>query len=216
MKAKKKDIGYATTTIGGDRLTATKPTTIQAGLAGKVAGLTISATNGGVNPSFRIVLRGQRSITGNNQALIVLDNVVVPSELLANLNPEDVEDVTVLNGSNAAALYGSEASNGALLITTKKGTAKGAPPSISIQHTITRESVSYLPKLQQRFGSGSAANFPIYTPDENQQYGPAFDGQLRPIGQPLADGSIQVIPYSPVMVKTVSGSRPGATRPTWQ
>lgn len=198
LKAKKKDLGYATTTIGGERLTATKPTTIQAGLVGKVAGLTISATNGGVNPSFRIVLRGQRSITGNNQALIVLDNVVVPSELLANLNPEDVEDVTVLNGSNAAALYGSEASNGALLITTKKGSAKGAPPSVTIQHTLTRESVSYLPKLQDRFGSGSTANFPIYTPYENQQYGPAFDGTLRPIGQPLADGSIQVVPYSPV------------------
>lgn len=198
LKAKKKDLGYATSTVTGDRLTATKPTTIQAGLVGKVAGLTISATNGGVNPSFRIVLRGQRSITGNNQALIVLDNVIVPNELLANLNPEDVEDITVLNGSNAAALYGSEASNGALLITTKKGTAKGAPPSVTIQHTLTRESVSYLPKLQQRFGSGSSANFPIYTPYENQQYGPAFDGTLRPIGQPLADGSIQVVPYSPV------------------
>ncbi len=197
LKSRKKDQGYATSQISGDRLTAAKPTSIQAALQGKVAGLQISATNGGVNPSFRIVLRGQRSITGNNQALIVLDNVIVPSELLGNLNPGDVEDVVVLNGASAAAIYGSDASNGALLITTKKGGGRGAKPQVTITHTITREEVSFLPKLQQSFGSGSAANFPIYTPDENQQYGPAFDGTLRPIGQPLADGSVQVIPYSP-------------------
>jgi len=198
IRTRKRDQGYASAQITGDALTAAKPLTIQAGLQGKVAGLQISATNGGVNPSFRIVLRGQRSITGNNQALIVLDNIVVPSELLGNLNPEDVEDVVVLNGASAAALYGSEASNGALLITTKKGGAKGSKPEVVISHTLTREEVSFFPKLQQQFGSGSTANFPVYTPDENQQYGPAFDGSLKPIGQPLADGSIQTIPYSPV------------------
>lgn len=198
LKTRRKDQGYASTQISSAQLTAAKPTSIAAGLAGKVAGLNISATNGGVNPSFRIVLRGQRSLTGNNQALIVVDNIVTPSEILGNLNPEDVEDVVVLNGAGAAALYGSEASNGAILITTKKGGAKGGKPQVTVGHTITRESVSFFPKLQQQFGSGSTANFPIYTPDENQQYGPAFDGVLRPVGQPLADGSIQMLPYSPV------------------
>jgi TonB-linked SusC/RagA family outer membrane protein len=143
-----------------------------------------------------VVLRGQRSLTGNNQALIVLDNVIVPNELLGNLNPEDVENVVVLNGASAAALYGSDASNGALLITTKKGTR--TKPEIRVSNTYTIEESSYFPKLQQKFGAGSTANFPVYTPDENQQYGPAFDGTMRPIGQPLADGSIQTIPYSPV------------------
>jgi hypothetical protein len=88
LKTRRKDQGYASTQVSGERLTAAKPTSIQAGLQGKVAGLQISATNGGVNPSFRIVLRGQRSISGNNQALIIVDNVIVPSELLGNLNPE--------------------------------------------------------------------------------------------------------------------------------
>lgn len=201
LKTRKKDMGYASTQVSGDKITATHPTTIQAGLAGKVAGLTISATSGGVNPSFRITLRGMRSITGNNEALIVVDNVIIPSALLANLNPEDVEDVVVLNGASAAALYGSDASNGALLITTKKGAPKGSKPQVVVTHTLTREEISFFPKLQTQFGSGSTANFPIYTPDENQQYGPAFDGIVRPIGQPLADGSIQNVPYSPTNAK---------------
>jgi TonB-dependent SusC/RagA subfamily outer membrane receptor len=109
-----------------------------------------------------------------------------------------VEDVVVLNGPSAAALYGADGSNGALMITTKKGGGKNGKPQVILTHTITREEVSFFPKLQQMFGSGSTANFPVYTPDENQQYGPAFDGVVRPIGQPLSDGSIQSIPYAPV------------------
>ncbi|HYE55142.1 MAG TPA: carboxypeptidase-like regulatory domain-containing protein, partial [Chitinophagaceae bacterium] len=78
ISSRKKDQGYSTTKIGAEDLTRSKPTNIAAALTGKVAGLKINATNGGVNPSFRVVLRGQRSLTGNNQALVVLDNVVVP------------------------------------------------------------------------------------------------------------------------------------------
>jgi TonB-linked SusC/RagA family outer membrane protein len=196
ISSRKKDQGYATTKINADDITRGKSTNIAAALTGKVAGLKINATNGGINPSYRLVLRGQRSLTGNNQVLVVLDNVIVPNELLGNLNPEDIENVVVLNGAGASALYGSEASNGALLITTKKGARN--KPTIKVSNTYTIEESSYFPKLQQRFGAGSAANFPVYTPDENQQYGPAFDGSLRPIGQPLADGSIQMVPYSPV------------------
>lgn len=196
LSAKKKDIGYANTQISGEDLTAARPVNIANGLQGKVAGLQISAVNGGSNPNFRVVLRGQRSITGNNQALIVLDNIIVPNEILGNLNPNDVEDIVVLNGAGAAALFGSEGSNGALLITSKKGSRTKA--IINISNTQTLEEVSFFPKLQDRFGAGSAANFPVYLPYENQQYGPAFDGSIRPIGQPISDGTIQERPYSPV------------------
>ena len=196
ISSKKKDQGYATTKISGEQITRSKPTNLAAALTGKVAGLKINATNGGVNPSYRVVLRGQRSLTGNNQALIVLDNVVVPNELLGNLNPEDIDNVTVLNGAGASALYGSDASNGALLITTKKGSR--SKPTITFSNTYTIEETSFFPKLQEMFGAGSTANFPVYTPYENQQYGPRFDGTLRPVGQPLADGSIQMLPYAPV------------------
>lgn len=126
IKAKRKEIGTANTVIKSDVLTEGKAVNVAGGLQGKVAGMQINATGGGVNPNFRIVLRGQRSLTGNNTALLVVDNVIVPSEVLTNLNPEDIDNVVVLNGSGAAALYGSQASNGAMIITTKKGKRGGS------------------------------------------------------------------------------------------
>ncbi len=81
------------------------------------------ATGGGVNPTFRILLRGQRSLTGNNQPLLILDGTIVTYDMLTNIDPEDVDNVNVLNGPAAVALYGSQASNGALVVTTKRPTA---------------------------------------------------------------------------------------------
>ncbi|WP_242923763.1 SusC/RagA family TonB-linked outer membrane protein [Pontibacter liquoris] len=189
-----KEQGYNTTTIKTQELTQGKTPNIATGLTGKVAGLQINAIGSGVNPNVRVTLRGMRSLTGNNEALIVLDNVIVPNEVLGNLNPEDIDAVTVLNGGNAAALYGSDASNGAILITTKKG--KAGVNSVTVSHTTTLEEISFFPKLQNKFGSGSAGGEQTYVPYENQQYGPAFDGSMVQIGKPLADGSIQTVPYS--------------------
>ncbi|KAA6304239.1 TonB-dependent receptor SusC, partial [termite gut metagenome] len=101
-------------------------------------------------------LRGNRSITGNNQALIVVDEAIVSNELLNNINPEDIESIQVLNRASGATLYGSEASNGVLLITTKKG-VKGKS-KIKFSHTTTLEQVNFFPKLQSRFGQGSTAD----------------------------------------------------------
>lgn len=193
IKSKRKEIGTATTVISSAALTAGKATNIANGLQGKVAGFQISGTGGGVNPSYRLILRGQRSLTGNNQALIVLDNVVVPSTVLGNLNPEDVENVVVLNGSGAAALYGSQASNGAVIVTTKKG--KRGQTSINVSNTTTIESVAFFPKIQTSFGAGGTAYglddngnpYPDYL--ENQSYGARFDGVKRALGPALEDGS---------------------------
>lgn len=193
IKSKRKEIGTANTVIKSDLLIAGKSTNIANGLQGKVAGLQISGTAGGVNPTFRLTLRGQRSLTGNNQALIVLDNVIVPNEVLGNLNPEDVEEVVVLNGAGAAALYGSQASNGAIIITTKKG-RKGAT-EVTLGHTVMLQSLGYFPKLQKKFGPGGS-NYgtdvngnPTFSYLENQSYGPEFDGIKRPLGPALEDGS---------------------------
>jgi len=192
----KKELGNFTTTVKAADITAGKTSNAVAGLQGKVPGLLISAVSSGVNPNYRVVLRGQRSLLGNNQALLILDNVITPTEVLGNLNPEDIEDIQVLNGAGAAALYGSDASNGALIVTTKRG--KKGRTEIKVANTTTFETVSYLPKLQSQFGSGTTPDTPpIYTPYENQQYGPQFDGSLRVIGKPIADGSIQTVPYSP-------------------
>jgi TonB-linked SusC/RagA family outer membrane protein len=189
-----KEQGYAATRVTAEQLTAGKSTTIAGGLMAKVPGLQINATGSGANPSYRLVLRGNRSISGNNQALIVLDNVVVPNAVLGNINPEDVEDIQVLNGASGAALYGSDASNGALIITTKKG--KNGQTTIRVANTTTFESISFFPKLQNSFGSGSTSGSQVYDPIENQQYGPAFDGSLRNIGRVTSDGSIQSVPYT--------------------
>ena len=179
IRTKRKEIGTGGTVIKADNLVAGKAVTVAGGLQGKVAGLQINATGGGVNPSYRLVLRGQRSLTGNNQALIVLDNVIVPNEVLTNLNPEDVESVNVLNGAGAAALYGSSASNGALIVTTKKGVR--GQNTVTVMNTTTVEQPGFFPKFQTGFGAGGTGygywgNFSYL---ENQSYGPAFDNVKR-------------------------------------
>jgi TonB-linked SusC/RagA family outer membrane protein len=187
--------GNQATTVKAEELTQAKAFNVASALTGKVAGLQINAVSSGVNPNVRLVLRGNRSLLGNNQALVVVDNVIVPSDVLGNLNPEDIEDVQVLNGAGAASLYGSDASNGALIITTKRG--KVGQTVIKVGHTTSLEQVSFLPKLQKTYGSGTGPDdVPTYTAYENQQYGPAFDGSMVDIGKPLQDGSIQRVPYS--------------------
>lgn len=194
LASSRKSLGTAVTTIKASQLTEAKATNIAAGLQGKVPGIQINSTSGGTNPNYRVVLRGMRSLTGNNEALIVLDNVIVPNSVLGNLNPEDVEDVQVLQGASAAALYGSDASNGALIIRTKKG--KKGRMEITAQQTVTVEQTAFFPKLQKTFGSGSDNDVQVYTSYENQQYGPKFDGSVVPIGLPLANGNQETTTYS--------------------
>lgn len=190
----RREQGYSTTKLTNAELTAGKSTSLAGGLTAKIPGLQVNAISSGVNPNYRLVLRGNRSITGNNQALIVIDDAIVSSDLLNNINPEDIEELQVLNGASGAALYGSDASNGVLLVRTKRGT-KGKP-QIKFSHTMTFEEVSFYPKLQNRFGQGTVADAQIFDPQENQQYGPAFDGSLRALGNPLENGDQQYTTYS--------------------
>jgi len=199
LKSRIKEQGYATTSLKATELTNTAPVDVTASLTGKVPGLLVSDAGGGVNQNYRVVLRGQRSLLGNNQALIVLDNVVVTNAVLPNLNPDDIANIEVLNGASAVALYGSEASNGALIVTTKKGT-KGVP-QVKVGNTSTWQQVSSYPKLQTQFGGGGNGygvnpdGSPVFSNIENQSYGPAFDGSLRPLGQPLENGDQLMVPY---------------------
>ncbi|MBS1486921.1 MAG: SusC/RagA family TonB-linked outer membrane protein [Bacteroidetes bacterium] len=203
-----KTLGYSVANIKSDYMNQSRVTNLAAALSAKVSGLQINQTSNSVNGPVRVVLRGNRSFLGNNQALVVLDGVQVSSDYLNSINPNDVDNVTVLKGATAAALYGSTAANGVLVINTKSGKRNSAP-EINISSTTQIEKVSYLPKLQQRFGSfggetlGSSdvysidPNFPAgYVGFENQSFGPQFNGQLVPVGRPLADGSIYYTPYS--------------------
>ena len=197
VKKRPKELGYATTTVKGEALQLSKSTNLGQALSGKVAGLTITNTSSSVDASPRITLRGNRSISGNNQALIVLDGVPVPGNTISYLNPGDVETVTVLKGGQSAALYGSDGINGAIVITTKRGVGK---PTVNFSHTYNVEKLAYLPEFQTEYGSGSGYGGSIpsenYRPFENQQYGGAYDGSIRQLGRKLQDGSIISTPYS--------------------
>ncbi len=199
IKRTSKELGYSTQQVSAKDLTQSKPTNLAAGLSGKVSGLQIIQSNNQIDAGdqMRVVLRGNRSFQGNNQALLVLDGVVVPLAYLNSINPNDVDNVSVLKGANAAALYGSEAANGVLIVSTKKGTKDIT--QITYTNTTQLNELSYFPKMQTQFGGGSGQDiygFPQYTPFENQNFGDRFDGTLRELGRTLPDGSIQMVPYS--------------------
>jgi TonB-linked SusC/RagA family outer membrane protein len=205
VKKTAESLGYSATTVSTKELEQGGATNFTNGLTAKVAGLVITTADNGINPSTRFVLRGNRHINGNNYALVVLNGVPISPNDVNTLNPDDIESVDVLNGAAAAALYGSDGSNGVMVITTKKGSRTGAP-TVTYTNTFQLEKLAYFPPLQQRFGSyggeGSPYQDPVTgfittaVPYENQSYGPAYDGHLQMLGIPLQDGTIQQYPYA--------------------
>jgi TonB-linked SusC/RagA family outer membrane protein len=208
IKREARSIGYAATTINNAELTKGKDRSVLNSLQGKVAGVQITSSSGGVGSSTRIVFRGGTSITGNNQALIVVDGIPIDNtengtgDNLNNqvdagnrgndINPEDVESVTLLKGPAAAALYGTRAANGALIITTKSGKSlKGKKSEVIVSSAYNLESILRIPKYQNEYGQGGQK-----APDsrENFSWGPKFDGQLKPWGQ-VVEGEQRVKPY---------------------
>ncbi|TCO10497.1 SusC/RagA family TonB-linked outer membrane protein [Natronoflexus pectinivorans] len=153
-----------------------------AGLSGRVSGLRVNMFDSKVDPQFQVVMRGTRSLRGNNAPLYVVDGVPVPE--INRINPGDIAEITVLKGANAAALYGSEGVNGVIMITTHQGTKGGA--TVLYNNATTFSRVYQLPAAQNQFGQGVNG---VYDPTQFQSWGPAFDGSERPIGLPLADGT---------------------------
>lgn len=193
-----KDLGYSSTTITNKTLTQGKSVNIEQALNGKVSGLNISTVNSGVFENAKINIRGIRSLTGNNQPMLVVDGAPTPLGYLSSIPPDDVQSLTVLKSAASAAIYGPDAVNGVIVITTKRG---GKVPTVTLTSTLQATQVSFFPKIQKEFGNGAGetldqyGNFG-YVPYENQQYGPAFDGSIQPVGRPLEDGSIQMLPYT--------------------
>jgi len=116
IQRQKKTLTYQAEAVGSKELMKVAPTRAASALAGKVAGVQINVQSNGVNPSTQILLRGLRSISQNNSALIVIDGSVASQGAFDALNPNDIESLNVLKGATAAALYGSAASNGAILV----------------------------------------------------------------------------------------------------
>ncbi|MFM1929933.1 MAG: hypothetical protein RL387_1261 [Bacteroidota bacterium] len=213
IRKKAKEIGYSYAKVSNDEITVGRSPQLTQALAGKVSGLAVYTVNNSVDPSVKVVLRGYRSLTGNNEALVVIDGMQTTSTALATINPQDVESVSILKGGQAATLYGSAGVNGALVITTKQG-AKGKL-KVAFSNATNFEDISFLPSFQNKYGSGSQyypysfgeAGYnadPVFRskenwrPYENQQYGDAYDGSPRIAGRVLQDGSSLIIPYADV------------------
>ena len=199
VQRQSKDLGYSATSIAAKDLVVAKPISVANGLTGKVAGLQINTTNNGVFAPTRITLRGNRSLSGNNQPLLVVDGAIFYNDI-NTLNPEDIQSVNVLKGSSASAVYGSDASNGVLVITTKKGTR--GKSSVTVSSTYQAEKLSYMMDLQNQYGSNGGEKYVndfndlnTYIPYENQNFGPRFNGAIVPAGRPVQDGSLLLIPY---------------------
>jgi len=173
VKRSEKSLTYNTQQVSGEELSKVKSPNLMNSLNGKVAGLTISPSASGVGGSAKVILRGSRSVSGNNQPLYVIDGVPISNngnangqqnsifgggqdggDGISNLNPDDVASITVLEGASAAALYGSQAQNGVILITTKQG--KSGKAEIGFSSGVTIDNIAYEPKFQNSYGPASA------------------------------------------------------------
>ncbi|NLA25024.1 MAG: TonB-dependent receptor plug domain-containing protein, partial [Bacteroidales bacterium] len=177
IKREKKSLGYSVTELSGEDLQTAKDANVMNQLSGKVAGLEISSASGGSASSSKIVMRGYNSLTGDNQALVVVDGVPIDNSTVSSaagewggrdfgsgvsdINPDDIESISVLKGASASALYGSRAANGVILITTKKG-APGKNGN----------------KIQVGFSSNTSIEIPYILWDLQNEYGAGRDGQF--------------------------------------
>ncbi|GAB3331786.1 SusC/RagA family TonB-linked outer membrane protein [Larkinella ripae] len=210
----KKALGYATAVVGGEDLVKTASPNFATALYGKAPGVVINATPGGATSAVSISIRGLASITGNTQPLIVMDGIPIRNGEVRNndywgdqrirgnglldLNPADIENISVLKGASAAALYGSEAVNGVVLVTTKSGKGKkGLGVDFSASYSVDK--IAYLPRYQNVRGPGYMLNYSNGGQDANGfisydtdgdgrgdtrgllnatvNFGPKFDGQ---------------------------------------
>ncbi|MCF6239764.1 MAG: TonB-dependent receptor plug domain-containing protein [Bacteroidales bacterium] len=179
ISKEKKALGYSVTEVSGDEITKVKETNVVNSLAGRIAGVTLTQSTGGVGAGTRVIIRGNNSLTGNNQPLYVVDGIPIDNSGfgsadgsttanykrsdfgtgISDLNPDDIESISVLKGPNAAALYGSRAANGVVLITTKKGRkTKGLGVNFSSQ--AVWENPLLLPAFQDEYGQGTLGDTP--------------------------------------------------------
>ncbi|MFT4019776.1 MAG: SusC/RagA family TonB-linked outer membrane protein, partial [Agriterribacter sp.] len=170
ISRKTKSLSYATQSVKPSTLTEVRdPNNVLNSLQGKVANALITQSSGGLGSEAKVILRGNRSITGSSSALIVIDGIPGGDP---GINPDNIESMTVLTGSAGAALYGSEAGNGVIVITTKKGRKDGL--TVGLNSGITVERPFALPRVQNNFGQGTNGNIDISTGDS---WGAEMTGQ---------------------------------------
>ncbi|MEO8333919.1 MAG: SusC/RagA family TonB-linked outer membrane protein [bacterium] len=199
QQREKATLGTAQQTVSAEDLTRTQSLNVISSMSGKVAGLQISQS-GAMGGSTRIVIRGAGSILGNNQPLFIIDGIPIANtnlstatagggrdygSAISDLNMDDVASVTVLKGPNAAALYGSRASNGAVVITTKNGRDQAKGTRFSFTSRATYDTPSLLPTYQNSYGQGFGGDFQYLdgqgggvNDGGDESWGPRLDGRL--------------------------------------
>jgi len=203
IKRETKALGYSVQEVKGGSLTEARESNVLNSLSGKLAGVQISRSGNGEGGSSRIIIRGNNSIAGNNEPLVVVDGVPVNNfnsgtsgidqwggsdggNGLSDINPDDIESISVLKGAAAAALYGARAGNGVLMITTKKGSkVKGL--GITWNSNVMMENPLVKPKMQNLYGQGTNGTFDA---NSNYSWGAKMEGQM------LKDWTGQERPYS--------------------
>lgn len=189
IKREAKALGYSLTQVDGDEISQVKTTSAVNSLQGRVAGVNVSTTSTGASGSSRVIIRGASSLTGNNQPLYVVNGIPIINNTkgsvvgptndgtgdggddISSLNPDDIESVSVLKGSSAAALYGSLASNGVIMITTKSGKSNsGFGVEFSSSFTFDKINTD-LQDFQNQYGQGT----------DNLKPGFEFDGNGNPV-----------------------------------
>lgn len=194
MKRSAKSLGYSVATLDGSQVNSVQTPNIINALSGKIAGVDVGNIANGVAGTKRIVIRGGSSLTGNNQPLWVIDGVQINStslggpdasggvdygDGLTGINPDDVESISVLKGNAAAALYGSLASNGVILITTKKGKSVDGKTNIDISSSLLLDKLINTTDFQFVYGQSGTGDEPPATPEEafsSSSWGAKFDG----------------------------------------
>ena len=192
ISRQQKTLGYSAQTLDNAELTAGKLTDVTSSLAGKVAGVQVNTTSSDPGSANSVIIRGVSSINGDNQPLYVIDGVPLQVTTrtamghqnavggISNVNPNDIESMTVLKGAAATALYGSRAANGVIVITTKSGKKAGDRNfSITYDGSVQWRRVSTLPKMQNQFGQGWNGK---QTFIENGSWGSELDGSTQLYG----------------------------------
>lgn len=216
ISREKKSLGYAVTEVSGQDVARVRDLNVVNTLSGRVSGVVVTQGTFGPGSSSRVIIRGNNSLTGNNQPLYVVDGIPIDNtgygsassanageyskydygSGISDLNPEDIESISILKGPNAAALYGSRAANGVILVTTKKGTMnKGL--GVTYSGNFTFESPLLLPNFQDEYGQGTGGNVPALLDDLRDysgSWGARMDGSSRIYGTGL-NGETR--PYSP-------------------
>jgi TonB-linked SusC/RagA family outer membrane protein len=204
VEKERKALGYSVEEVGSAELTKTQTRSAMQAMQGKVAGVQITNASGAPGSTTNVVLRGMSSLTGSNQALFIVDNVPVNNSnnnaggqlagsvdggnAINDINPEDIESISVLKGASAAALYGSRAANGVVIITTKKGADSHGKMNVEFNTSVAFERVLVLPELQNSFGQGQQGDNYGFLNDQ-ESWGDVFDNSLRPYGAVIGDPS---------------------------